>query len=193
MKPNSIGNLTGHKCRLIGLKKSIHLPLCMAWMNDVEVTKYLKMNPPVHETAEEMWFSKLGQNPNEVTFGIETLQGEYVGNISLHRINWEWGTAASGTVIGSKAHWGQGIGTDAKMLLLDYAFHWRKLQRVGSRVYSFNERSLNCQLTCGYKQEGVVRREIFKRGEYYDTIVLGVLKEEWEPVWDRYQKTGKTK
>jgi hypothetical protein len=36
------------------------------------------MNPPVHETVEEMWFSKLGQNPNEVTFGIETLQGEDV-------------------------------------------------------------------------------------------------------------------
>lgn len=157
------------------------------------MTQFLKHEPPLHEAAEERWFSELGKDPGNVAFGIETLEGEYIGNIGLHRINFEWGTGASGTFIGAKEHWGKGLGTDAKMLLLDYAFHFRHLRRVTSRVYEFNERSLNCQLTCGYQREGVMRKEIRKRGRLWDIVLLGVLKEEWEPVWERYRATGKTK
>jgi len=105
----------------------------------------------------------------------------------MHRLATFW------AIIGEKDYWGKGYGTDAKMSLLYYAFRILNLHRVASSVYEFNTRSLDYNKHCGYKVEGVLRKNCFKEGQYYDEILLGVFREEWELIWDYYQKNGSVK
>ena len=41
-------------------------------------------------------------------------------------------------MIGESEYWGRGLGTEAKMLLLDYAFNTLNLRRICSQVLAFN-------------------------------------------------------
>lgn len=189
----TIGNLTGYKVKLVALDERKHLENFFRWMNDVEVTQYVLAEPPMHYGRETEWFKKVGSSETDIHFAIEMLDGVHIGVTALHDIKWQAGTCVSGTMIGSKEHWGKGLGTDAKMVLLDWAFHMRSLRRVTSRVISFNERSMKTQQRCGYVSEGVLRKEVLKRGTLYDLHLLGVLAHEWEPLWQKYVLTGSLK
>jgi len=143
---------------------------------------------PVIKEKERELLRKIATNESSVVFAIETREGTHIGLTGLHDINHFDGTAVTGTLIGDKKYWGRGYGTDAKMLLLWYAFTVLNLRRINSRVIEFNKRSLNCQLKCGYKVEGVMKKEVYKNGSYYDLVCLAVFRRGWMKRWRQYMK-----
>jgi len=183
--------LRGKKVILRPLCKETDLEKCVSWLNDPEVSKFLKVFGPITKQAEMEWFDSLSKKENDVILAIETTDGEYIGNIGLHRINWTDRTATTGAFIGIKEYWGKGYGTDAKMILLSYAFNTLNLRKITSSVIAFNKRSLHYSLHCGYKIEGRKRKQMFCNGKYWDEIILGLFKEEWLPIWKKYKKAGK--
>jgi hypothetical protein len=68
------------------------------------------------------------------------------------------------------------------MTVLRFAFHQMNLNRVSLEAFESNERALACYRKCGFREEGRLRQDRFKHGRYYDTIVMGVLRKEFE-VW----------
>jgi RimJ/RimL family protein N-acetyltransferase len=56
-------------------------------------------------------------------------------------------------------------------------------------VYSFNERAIKSYEKCGFRVEGVLRQEIFRDGSYYDTIAMGILKDEFSKATDGKKST----
>ncbi len=182
--------LKGKKTILRPLRKATDFELCLRWINDPEVNQYLLIHFPLTEKKEEEWFDKVANDPNEVVLGIETLDGRLIGTMGLHRINSKDRTAMTGALIGEKEYWGKGFGTDAKMTLLDYAFNTLNLRKINSSVYAFNKRSLKYNLKCGYKIEGVRKKQIFRNGKYNDEILIAVFKENWLPVWKKYQRSA---
>ena len=54
-------------------------------------------------------------------------------------------------------------------------------------MIDFNERSLKYSLGCGYQQEGILKKQFFCNGQYWDEILLGVFKEEWEVAFKKYK------
>ncbi|MCI0330170.1 MAG: GNAT family N-acetyltransferase [candidate division Zixibacteria bacterium] len=192
-KSSKLVFLKGKKTILRPLRKATDFELCLRWINDPEVNQYLLVHFPVTEKKEEEWFDKVANNPKEVILGIETLDGKLIGTMALHNINGKDRTAATGALIGEKKYWGKGYGTDAKMTLLDYAFNTLNLRKINSSVYAFNKRSLKYNLKCGYKIEGVRKKQIFRNGKYNDEIIIAVFKEDWLPFWKKYRKTGKVR
>ena len=64
---------------------------------------------------------------------------------------------------------------------LDFAFEILNVQRVGAEVLATNRASQMLELNhLGFKIEGVRRRAGYKCGMYIDSLVLGLLREEWE-------------
>lgn len=183
--------LRGKKTILRPLRKATDFELCLRWINDPEVNQYLLVYFPVTEKKEEEWFDSFSNNPNEVVLGIEIPDGRLIGTMGLHNIKLKDRTAVTGALIGEKEYWSKGYGTDAKMTLLDYAFNTLNLRKINSSVYAFNKRSLKYNLKCGYKIEGVRKKQIFRNGKYHDEIIIAVFKENWLPIWKKYQKTGK--
>ena len=183
--------LRGKKVILRPLRKSTDLESCVRWMNDPDTSQYLGIHRPMSDIAEGEWLDTIHKSDRDIVLAIETLDGVLIGSMGLHRISWKDRMATTGAVIGEAEYRNGGYGTDAKMVLLDYAFNTLNLHKICSSVFAFNERSLRYSLHCGYKIEGLKRREVFKNGRYWDVVLLGVFKNEWLPYWKRYQKTGK--
>ena len=72
--------------------------------------------------------------------------------------------ASLGIVIGRKDLHGQGLGRDAILTLLDYAFGFLNLNKVSLDHAEFNERGARCYRACGFREEGRVRQRWFRDG-----------------------------
>ena len=186
--------LQGKKTILRPLNKETDLELCWRWLNDQKIIHFLLYPFPKSKRDIKKWFFEGLPKKKELIFAIETKKSHrLIGIISLHKINWQQRIVTTETLIGDKTYWGKGFGTDAKMTLLNYAFNTLGLRKIGSAVIDYNERSLQYNLHCGYKEEGRLKKQILKNGEYRDIVLLGLFKEDWEPIWKVYQKTGKVK
>jgi RimJ/RimL family protein N-acetyltransferase len=169
------------------------IPLFLRWMNDQEVSQYLASFLPLTEADETEWIERLHKEKNEhiVLVIVHTKSDRAIGTMGLHRINWKDRTAVTGAVIGEKMFWGKGYGSEAKMFFLNYAFNSLNLRKICSTVLSFNKRSVAYSKKCGYHVEGILKKHIFKNGEYQDEIHMAVFKEDWLLLWKEFQKTGR--
>ncbi len=160
------------------------------WMNDPEITQYLMRVFTLMEKEEEEWIDSKHKSQNDFTLGIVETEGKrLIGSIGLHAISWQSRTATTGTVLGEKTYWGKGYGTEAKMLLLDFAFNALDLYSVLSRVMAYNKRSLAYGKKCGYEEVGRIPRWIRRQnGQRCDEVLLIVTREKWRPLWQAYLK-----
>ncbi len=150
------------------------------WINDPEVTQSLVLRYPLSRAAEEKWLEENADSSFDwVRLAIDTKDGQHIGNIDLGPIAPEDRRASLGVMIGEKEYWGRGYGTDAVRTLLRFAFEEMNLNRVWLVVYEFNERAIACYKKCGFREEGRLRQDRYARGRYWDTLVMGLLREEF--------------
>jgi RimJ/RimL family protein N-acetyltransferase len=107
-------------------------------------------------------------------------EGEIIGDVSFY---WEheptrW--LEVGIVIYSPSHWSGGFGTEALSLWIDYLFQNLDIARVGLTTWSGNPRMMRCAEKLGMQLEGRMRSCRYYEGVYYDSIRMGILREEWE-------------
>lgn len=76
-------------------------------------------------------------------------------------------------------HQGNGYGSDAAERMIQYAFEDRNLRRIDARLGSFNEASQGLLESLGFEHEGTLREASWFRGDYYDTLVYGLLRKDW--------------
>ncbi len=121
-----------------------------------------------------------GSGPNAVTFHLRTIKDDsLIGFVSLHSIEWNNQTALMSIGIGEPDYWGKGYGLDAMRLILRYAFYELNLHRVGLHVSAYNTRAIRLYEKVGFKHEGSIRDFIFRDGQRYDDIFMGILRDEW--------------
>jgi RimJ/RimL family protein N-acetyltransferase len=162
------------------------IPLFVRWINDPEIRSFISRVFPITETDEREWINTLHKHKEKEVVLVIEISGRPIGSMGIHNINWINRTATTGAVIGEKDFWGKGYGTDAKMVLLNYAFNTLNLRKIISRVFAFNQRSLAYSLHCGYRIEGRLPRQHFVNGKYWDEVILGLFKSQWLPYWKRY-------
>ena len=152
------------------------------WINDREVTRYLTVRYPGSLTEEQRWVEQRPTNAfaTGVRLAIETKAGVHIGGIDLGRVSAEDRNASLGIMIGDKEYWSNGYGTDAIVTLLRFAFEEMNLHRVSLHVFEFNERAIVCYRKSGFRDEGRLRHNYYGEGRYWDVIVMGVLREEFE-------------
>lgn len=76
---------------------------------------------------------------------------------------------------------GSGLNKQCKFLLLSFAFEEMGMERVEFRADNLNKRSIAAMKSIGCIEEGVLRSNSVKQdGSRRDSIVLSILKGEWE-------------
>ena len=68
---------------------------------------------------------------------------------------------------------------NACIALLKYAFCELGLNCITTKTLIYNEKSLELQKRLGFKQEGVLRKRVFKNGQFQDLISSSLLAEEF--------------
>jgi hypothetical protein len=56
------------------------------------------------------------------------------------------------------------------------------LHRIELDVYEYNPRAIKVYKRLGFKQEGIKREHNLYKGNYYDTLHMGLLKKEWKQI-----------
>lgn len=114
-----------------------------------------------------------------IVFAVETLEEVNVGGISLHSCDEKNGVFSFGIVI-NRQHGRQGYAVDAARILLKYGFWERRYQKCNSACLHVNEASIRLHQRLGFLEEGRQRRVTFFNGQYYDSILFGMLREEFD-------------
>jgi RimJ/RimL family protein N-acetyltransferase len=102
-----------------------------------------------------------------------------IGVAGYHAIDWRNRSAELGLFIGEKTFWNAGYGTDAVRTLVRWGFRQLNLNRVFLRVFEDNAGAIRCYEKVGFRQEGRLRQDRFQEGRYLDTIVMGLLRDEF--------------
>ena len=171
--------MVGEKCYL-SPREDADTRRIEAWDNDLDVLLHASMNG-THSAASSLYL-----NPGQPSRMLDHLM--MIIDLETDR-PMGWGVlvvrdqtnrrASLGIIIGEKAYWGKGYGTDATRLLLDYGFNVLNLHSVELSVYSFNERAIRCYEKVGFTQTGRHREARILRGKTHDIITMDILASEF--------------
>jgi RimJ/RimL family protein N-acetyltransferase len=172
---------TGERVYLRSYDKK-DIPSILKFINDPEVNRNLApgIPYPMDTLAEEKWIEQQSANREKKSFAILLKQtDEYMGGCGINDIDWKNRFATLGIFLG-KPFWNQGYGTEAFGILINFIFSEMNMNKVKLFVYSFNQRAIRSYEKCGFRVEGVLRQEIFRDGQYFDQIAMGLLFSEWK-------------
>ena len=77
--------------------------------------------------------------------------------------------------------WGQGFATEATLGLLRFGFQRLKMNKIYATASPENPASIRVLEKIGMKKEGYLKEDMFIRGEYRDSVLLAILKKEFNP------------
>jgi UDP-4-amino-4,6-dideoxy-N-acetyl-beta-L-altrosamine N-acetyltransferase len=171
--------------------------LQVQWRNQPEISAYFYSDEPVSYEGHMQWWAKLRQDVTQRFYIIDALtepvepynqlvQPIPIGTTSLLHIDLINRTAEYGRLmIGDDNYRGKGGGfaLEAEVLLMKHGFYSLNLNRICGYVLEFNKRVMRLHDKVGFKEEGLLRQNIYKNGRYYDVIVIGLLAEEFRQLY----------
>lgn len=111
-----------------------------------------------------------------------------IGTVNIESIDYINRSCHVPILIGDKAEWSKGYGTEARMMALKFAFYERGMNRVWATILDTNEASQKMHISCGYRIEGTLRQSVYKDGRYHDEVLMSVLRSEFDNAYTEYTK-----
>jgi RimJ/RimL family protein N-acetyltransferase len=148
-----------------------------------ESPEWKKWDAPYFEHKQLTWEEFLNEKELYVQcenrWAIE-VNGEIIGTVGYYWEHKPSNWLEMGIVIYDPSYWNGGYGKRAIRILINHLFTTMPLVRVGYTTWSGNERMIKVGEKLGMKMEARIRRVRYYNGEYYDSIRMGLLREEWE-------------
>ena len=152
-----------------------------AWLaedTDSEAIRALnyEVTPPKSRAMAEEWattWADFTKADERNFFSIETLAGEYVGNINIHTMDRRNGTFQTGTRL-FRAFRRRGYAFEAKRIVLRYAFHELRFQKYNLRCLETNVAIIRHAERIGCQDEGRIRRAASTEGRSLDERLFGL-------------------
>ncbi len=152
-------------------------------LNDTELRGELlrtRMLSP-HQFRKEFTENGCSSKSAERLLIIDT--DEKITGIIMHFANAHYSSAREiGFQIFDPNARGKGYATEAVLLLVDYLFKSSPLNRLEVRMDTRNKASENIAVKCGFVKEGNLRQSLFVQGEYVDTFIYALVREEWKTI-----------
>jgi ribosomal-protein-alanine N-acetyltransferase len=135
-----------------------------SWRRDVELCRLDAATPILCSFEEflESYIEELYRTGRSYRFAIETLEGRHIGNFSYFNIDETKMEAEMGIMIGDRAYWNLGYGSDVILTSLDHVFSQTKLKRIYLKTLNWNVKAQKCFQKCGFTVCGQLTR-----GDHY--------------------------
>ncbi|MFH1370588.1 MAG: GNAT family protein [Planctomycetota bacterium] len=160
------------------------------WFNDPDVNKTLLVEEKLELNKSLNWFERTRNDASRRDFVIESSQGTPIGIMALVHIDAVHGTAECFCAVGEKAYWGGGIGTEAHLLLVDWAFKNLGLHKIWAYIRPENTAIIKVVERIGFKVEGMLREEKYIGGKRVDIVRIGLLRREFYAAHPEFEKKG---
>lgn len=132
----------------------------------------------VNSLDQKKWFESLNPLKSLILKAIDIKTNEVIGLYKIQNIDWFNRKYDSSHDV-FENHRGKGYSKPILEAGVDFGFEVLNMNRIDTEVIENNIASLKSALWVGYIEEGKKRKCIHKCGEYLDSIVLGILKDEW--------------
>lgn len=148
-----------------------------------ESPEWKKWDAPYFEHKKinfEEFLKKKDNYLDQDDFQVIVEENQIIGSVSYY---WEDKTSKwleMGIVIYRPEYWGGGRGTQILHRWISHLFKTLPLVRVGYTTWSGNQRMIAVGEKLGMTMEARLRKCRYYDGKYYDSIRMGLLREEWE-------------
>lgn len=133
-----------------------------------------------HAMSYERFLEKHSGWINSEEMKVVEIDGKIVGTVSYY---WEHKPSKwleMGILLYEQLHREKGYGTRILNLWIQHLFDSLDLVRVGYTTWSGNYRMIRVGEKLGMTMEARLRKVRYWNGTYYDSIRMGILREEWE-------------
>ena len=136
------------------------------------------------------WFGEMGEKDPAPDIEVAVVlreTGELIGETGLYSIDWIARTAESGSWLYRAADRGKGYGTEAKLLLFEYAFDRLGLNMIWSWVKERNPRSQAALRKQGYRDAGRLTWTGYGPDGFENARMFDLLAPEWRAARDEVE------
>jgi diamine N-acetyltransferase len=154
-----------------------------AWLNRLEVKAGILNIGLLDQHSEEAWLEENAKanaepEPSTANFTIyDRSDGAPVGTCALMNISHRHARATFGILLGERR--GQGLGTDATRLTLDWGFNVLSLRNVILEVHPWNAGAIRAYEKAGFKLIGRRRDALVALGRRWDEIYMDAVASEF--------------
>ncbi len=147
-----------------------------------EATRFLPYESWRSLTDARAWFERMramGARGESIQYVlIDKASNLAIGTCLLFRYEESSARAELGYVLG-RAYWSRGIMSEALVAVLHCAFGAYGLRRLEAEVDPLNRASSRLLEGLGFTREGQLRKRWVDKGAAHDTIMYGLLNDEW--------------
>lgn len=163
--------------------KEIDIQEVHEYASDPDVSKYVPFGPNTLKQTKEFLSMciEYQYEKDRVDFElavIEKREDKLIGVCGFHISDRENREGWIGYCL-NKMYWGKGYGTDIAKTLLNIGFNQFKLHRIYATCDPDNLGSEKILQKIGMKKEGYLRKHIWSKGSWRDSLLYAILEDEY--------------
>jgi RimJ/RimL family protein N-acetyltransferase len=188
-RPLQPATLTGPRLRFTALGPE-HFDAVRRWRSDPEVTRYWITQDTPDEAVIRDWYER-NQADGALVWAI-LIQDEPVGYVTLFELDDINRKAELALMIGERSAWGQGFAKEALSTVLRHAFTPTDagglgLHKVWLAVFAENTAARRAYQSIGFREDGILREDMFRDGVWHDQLLMSVLDDEFNDAMTKRQ------
>jgi RimJ/RimL family protein N-acetyltransferase len=148
------------------------------WFADLELSRWWTGPDVPSLKQEEESFDRAARDPALVLWRI-ALEGRTIGSAWLTAIDWRNRQAWQGMVIGERAEWGKGYGSEVVALRTAFAFEDLGLERLETSCLERNVGMQRALARSGFRRIGIRQHRFFLQGGWHHELLFELLCSEW--------------
>ncbi len=162
-----------------------HFEAVRRWRSDPEVTRFWITQDIPDQAAIERWYAR-NQADGALVWAILS-EGEPIGYVTLFEVDEVNRKAELALMIGKRSAWSHGFAKEALATVLRHAFTPVEtgglgLHKVWLSVFAENMAARRAYQSIGFREDGVLREDMFRDGTWHDQLLMSVLDDEFVEV-----------
>ncbi len=153
------------------------------YASDPEIARYVTWD--AQKSIEDSkafisWVLEQYANGQVAPWGVVLKEnGKLIGTCDFVYWNTNHARAEVGYAM-SRQYWGQGLTPEAVRAILAFGFDKMRLNRIEARCNVPNTASARVMEKVGMQFEGILRQQMFTKGNYDDLKMYSILRSEWD-------------
>lgn len=165
---------------------STDINLARNWRNDYRIWKWCRQNDLISDQDQANWFNRQSSDPTIRMYKLAMICEneekqkvmQMIGVCGLTSIDMTNRRAEFSLYVGPE-YWGNGFGEYGLSCLLHHGFENLGLYQIWGEVFDGNP-AMKIFEKLGFKLDGTRRNFYYRNGEFINTHLISLLREEWK-------------
>ena len=156
-------------------------PATARWFREAEIGGRFAPGLPMSDEAGRRLVEALTRDERQVAMGVARRTGDrMVAAVRLYSLQPQRRSGGYRLAIDPAVRGAEKVAAEATRLVLAYAFETLNLNRLWLHDFATDQAARKRFAKLGFVEEGTLRQEAWRNGNYEDVVVMSMLREEWD-------------